>query len=68
MPGVTRVELYVAPGDRQPPITHHAARAGYVIATGDDRDTAVRRAEAAVAAIGIDVAADVRTAGEGVHA
>jgi biotin carboxylase len=55
LPGVTRVEVYVRPGDTQPAITHHAARAGYVIATADDRATAVRRAEAAVAEITIEV-------------
>jgi biotin carboxylase len=56
LPGVTRVELYVGPGDRQAPITNHAARAGYVIAAADDRDAAVARAEAAVAAIRVEVA------------
>lgn len=55
LPGVTRVELYVEAGDRQPPITHHGARAGYVIAEAEDRATAVARAEAAAAAIRIDV-------------
>ena len=68
LPGVTRVELYVAPGDRQPPITHHAVRAGYVIATADDRETAVRRARKAIAAIEIEVAAEDTAVGEAVHA
>ena len=44
----------LGPGDQQPPITHHAARAGYVIAEGPDRDSAVRRARKAIAAIAIE--------------
>lgn len=42
---ITRVEIYVKPGDEIKQITNHAERAGYVIAVGETRAEAVQRAE-----------------------
>lgn len=53
MPGVALCELRVKPGDLVAPIHSHPARAGVVIATGETRALAIKRAQAAVAAITI---------------
>jgi biotin carboxylase len=51
--GVALVEVRVRPGDRVGPITSHPRRAGVVIAVGDTREEAVRRAVEAAAGIEI---------------
>jgi biotin carboxylase len=49
--GVELCEVRVAPGDRLEPITSHVRRAGVVIAVGDTREEAVRRAITAAARV-----------------
>jgi biotin carboxylase len=51
--GIAFLELRTAPGARVVPTTSHVCRAGVVIAVGDDRDTAIARAEAAAAGVRI---------------
>jgi len=62
MPGVAFAELTVAPGDRIRPCTDHTCRVGSVIAVGDDADSAIARAEAAVAAVRFEVEAETAAA------
>lgn len=51
LPGVVRLDLAVAPGDRIRPLVDHTCRVGSVIAVGDTREQAVARARAAVDAV-----------------
>src|SRR5581483_1157532 len=51
--GVALLEVRVRPGDRIRPMTRHVRRAGLVIAVGDTRDEALRRATAAAARVRI---------------
>jgi len=53
MPGIEFCELRVGVGDVVKTIDSHPARAGLVIATGQNRDQAVSRAEAAINTINI---------------
>lgn len=53
MPGITYLEVRIDEGDLVAPIENHPARAGVLMAEGEDRDEARTRAEAAVAAIRI---------------
>jgi biotin carboxylase len=54
--GIALLEVRVARGDRVPPVTSHACRAGVVIAVGETRETAVARAEAATVRVRIATA------------
>lgn len=56
LPGIYDVVLQegMMPGGRVPPMTNHGDRIGHVIAAGDTRDEAVRRAECAVDSIRIE--------------
>lgn len=51
IPGVERIEMSVREGDRIKPVHYSGDRAGYVIASGANREEAVRAAEEAMAAI-----------------
>jgi biotin carboxylase len=53
-PDIALCEIRTQVGALVGPIEHHPARAGVVIATGVDRQAAIRKAEAAVAAIRIE--------------
>lgn len=53
MPGIEFCEVRVGMGDTVKAIDSHPARAGVVIATGENRNQAVSRAEAAINAINI---------------
>lgn len=55
MPGVVFADLAVSPGEVIRPLVDHACRVGSVIATADDPDQAIARAEAAVATVHFDV-------------
>lgn len=56
-PGIydLRLDEHVGPGFTIPPLLHHAARIGHVIASGSDRAEAVMNAERAVALVRFDV-------------
>lgn len=47
-PGIALCEIRVRPGDRVGPVNAHPGRAGVIIATGETREEAQQRAEAAV--------------------
>ena len=53
LPGVELCEVRVQPGDKVQPVNCHPARAGVVICSGETRQLAAARAEAAVAAVQI---------------
>jgi len=50
-PWVHRAELFVGPGQRIHSPSNHTERVGFVIASGEDRDQARQRAEAATRAV-----------------
>jgi biotin carboxylase len=54
-PGVLDAEIYSVAGETIRPVRIISDRRGYVIATGDTRDDAVARADAATALVEIDV-------------
>jgi biotin carboxylase len=54
-PGVLAAEIYSVPGETIRPVQIISDRRGYVIATGDTRDEAVERADAASLLAQIDV-------------
>lgn len=54
-PWVHSLRMFVQPGDVLDAVTHHARRAGFVIAVGEDRDQAVSRACEIVDSVVIDV-------------
>ncbi len=56
-PGVVQAETYLETGETIRPVRRDGDRRGYVIAIGDDREEAVRRADAAAALLDVEVAA-----------
>lgn len=54
-PDIRLFQLRLQPGDVVSPIHAHPARGGVVIATGETRQAAIDRAEAAIAAISVEV-------------
>lgn len=55
IPGVLDADAYVKPGDVLEGLVHAASRVGHVLATGTDRAAAVAAADAAEAAIRVEV-------------
>ena len=55
MPGVERLALLVHSGDEIAPLSNHTQRSGFVICTGEDKQEAVERAQAALAQLRIEM-------------
>jgi biotin carboxylase len=55
LPGVVQAETYFAPGETIRPVQVDGDRRGYVIAYGDTREQALERAEAAAAALEVEI-------------